>query len=283
MEIVSAAAAISFPPASIACSVPRRSARRFAFSSGSSPRRTRPRPSRRHPSSSSRAARCAPPVRGRAWRSAPLTGSPGASARPPHPPPARRYCRCSSARPRAGPPPAACAQKCRPGWRCADGPTCAALFGLMLVCSTSECTPAPKAGVLLRLRNRRQRRAAVEPRIQVSRTGNFETRKAGKRLAVQRLQQLCCDLLGRSAQRTRQLKGHRRRVVAHGHLRRLFYIDSARGAIHLAGHGGSRLAVAFEQDAAQPLAQNLLHVSVQWRVLAAAARSQQRPGGPQKP
>ena len=71
----------------------------------------------------------------------------------------------------------------------------------------------PEVGILLRLGNRRQRRSAIEPRIQVSRAGNFKARKSGKRLAVQRLQQLRGNLLGRAAQRARQLEGHRRRVI----------------------------------------------------------------------
>jgi hypothetical protein len=51
----------------------------------------------------------------------------------------------------------------------------------------------------------------------------------------------------------------------------LFNIDSAAGAIDPARHGGNRVAVAFEQDAPQSLAQNLLQLSVQWKILAAAA------------
>jgi hypothetical protein len=140
-----------------------------------------------------------------------------------------------------------------------------------------------EAGVVLGLGNRRQRRAPVEPGIQVARAGYFKTGKTGQRLRVQRLHQLRGDLFRRAAQRTRQLKGHRRRVIAQRHLRRLLYVDLAGGAIRPASHRRSRIAVAFAHDAAQSLAQNLLHVSVQWRVLAAAAHVSSDKEGPRKP
>ena len=98
-------------------------------------------------------------------------------------------------------------------------PICAALLGLMLVCSTSECRCSRRRLELAARGNRRTRRAAIQPRIDVARTGDLEAGEAVNR--AQRRHHLLGNLARSLAQLARQLKGQRQRILAELHLRRL--------------------------------------------------------------
>ena len=70
---------------------------------------------------------------------------PGNGSPPPRRPPARRCCRCNSALPRGSPRARSMRTKVSPSMALRRCPMCAALLGLMLVCSTMSLSPADAA------------------------------------------------------------------------------------------------------------------------------------------
>ena len=97
---------------------------------------------------------------------------------------------------------------------------CAALLGLMLVCSTMILPAVAAAGVRRAGQQRRAVDAAIEADVDVAVAGDLERRDTGDRPDIGN--QLGGDFLRRLLERFRQLKCDRQRQFAEGCLLRLF-------------------------------------------------------------